>query len=79
MANEKMSDTWFFDRVSLIFCPCVEAIDLFTLFCYNHIVSILSIPFRGFFKKSQKTFAALEQFELSHAIYSRGAKINDWR
>jgi hypothetical protein len=74
-----MSDTWFFDRVSLIFCPCVEAIDLFTLFCYNHIVSILSIPFRGFFKKSQKTFDALEQFELSHAIYSRGAKINDWR
>ncbi len=37
LANEKMSDTWFFDRVSLIFCPYVEAIDLFTEIYFDEL------------------------------------------
>ena len=46
--------------------------DLFTVFRYNCLESILSHPFRDFFKKSQKNLEALEQFSRSHAIYSRG-------
>ena len=56
----------------LFFCPCVKAIDLFTGFEYNETIIILSHPFRDFFKKSQKILETLEQFSLSHAIYSRG-------
>ena len=46
--------------------------DLFTAFRYNYLKSILSHPLREFFKKSQKSLKALEQFIPSHAIYSRG-------
>lgn len=46
--------------------------DLFTAFSYNVLKSILSHPFRDFFKKSQKSLKVLEQFGPSHAIYSRG-------
>ena len=54
------------------FFPSRKAIDLFTAFRYNFLKSILSHPFRDFFKKSQKSLEALEQFSRSHAIYSRG-------
>ena len=54
------------------FLPPRKAIDLFTAFRYNCLKSILSHPFRDFFKKSQKSLEALEQFSRSHAIYSRG-------
>ena len=46
--------------------------DLFTAFSYNVLKSILSHPFRDFFKKSQRSLKVLEQFGPSHAIYSRG-------
>ena len=55
-----------------LFLPPRKAIDLFTAFRYNCLKSILSHPFRDFLKKSQKKLEALEQFSLSHAIYSRG-------
>ena len=53
-----------------------KAIDLFTAFRYNCLKSILSHPFRDFFKKSQKSLEALEQFSRSHAIYSRGLNMD---
>lgn len=49
-----------------------KAIDLFTAFRNNFLKSILSHPFRDFLKKSQKSLETLEQFNPSHAIYSRG-------
>ena len=56
----------------LFFLPLRKAMDLFTAFRYNVLKSILSHPFRDFFKKSQKSLKVLEQFSRSHAIYSRG-------
>ena len=53
MANEKMSDTCFSTEYHF-FRLCVEAIDLFTLFCYKHIVSILSFLFQDFLKNLKK-------------------------
>ena len=50
--------------------------DLFTAFRYNYLKSILSHPLREFFKKSQKSLKALEQFIPSHAIYSRGLNMD---
>ena len=58
------------------FFACVEAIDLFTFFCYNYTIYILS---KIFSKNLKKTFDALDQFDSSNAIYRIGVKINGWR
>ena len=50
--------------------------DLFTAFRYNCLKSILSHSFRDFFKKSQKSLEALEQFSRSHALYNRGLNMD---
>ena len=69
MYKRQESDTRYF-------LPPRKAIDLFTAFRYNCLKSILSHSFRDFFKKSQKSLEALEQFSRSHALYNRGLNMD---